>query len=221
MLLTEAPHLLAAVVHTHQAKAAAEARQLQPTPRQVQQAAAAAAAVKQRPTVITRLPEQFSRQVHCSWSCVLLGPTVFGLVTPGSWHHMHQPVLQLLSMLAHALRCARLCTSCYATASSFMLLHEGVISAAQLYPSSSQLPLPCCVLTYCAPHPHHPHSHHHLNTHHVTTRRCCQTQCCWWTSPLVGAVQMWCGSSSQPSSWTGCALGHPWRWRPQACSSYC
>jgi hypothetical protein len=46
-----------------QAKAAAEARQLAPTPRQAQTAAVKALAAQQRPTVITRLPEQFNRQV--------------------------------------------------------------------------------------------------------------------------------------------------------------
>lgn len=47
-----------------QAKAAAEARQLAPTPRQAQTAAAKAVAAQQRPTVVTRLPEQFNRQVR-------------------------------------------------------------------------------------------------------------------------------------------------------------
>ncbi|KAF8063078.1 truB [Scenedesmus sp. PABB004] len=45
------------------ARAAAEARAPPPSPRQQRLAAAAAAAAAQRPTVITRLPEHFSRQV--------------------------------------------------------------------------------------------------------------------------------------------------------------
>jgi hypothetical protein len=81
---------------TPQARVAAAAQELPPTPRQQMLAQQAAAASQQLPTVITRLPEQFSAQV-CSWCVRKRAVMIFSMQN----RYSRQPLPSPAPLIAH------------------------------------------------------------------------------------------------------------------------